>query len=61
MASIAEHLDKANNAEPEEEASSRAMDPELRIMGKILRLLDDLQPPAKARAVAYIYSRYANP
>lgn len=37
---------------------SRAMDPELRIMGQMLRQLDELEDDARGRVVRYLSSRY---
>jgi hypothetical protein len=46
--------------EAEEEATtSRRLDPELRALGAIIRILDDLPEPARCRAVAWIHSRYS--
>ena len=38
--------------------SRRTLDNELRILGAMLRLLDELDSRAKARAVAWLYDRY---
>ena len=47
--------------EEPEETGSRKMDPELRRMGSILRLIEEFDSPkAKARAVRYIVDRYAS-
>ena len=43
-------------AEPSER--SREMDGELRSIGRILRILDELSDDGKRRAVAYLASRY---
>lgn len=49
---------------PEEETTEEAaeegrrMDPEIRVISAMLRLLDKLPEPAKGRIVAYIASRY---
>lgn len=42
----------------EEQASGRKMDPELKIMGSMLRQLEELDEPAKARVVTWLSSRY---
>lgn len=44
--------------EPEEPTGSRRLDPELRTMGAMLRMLDDLDDKARARVVLYLSSRY---
>ncbi len=38
--------------------SGRRMDPELRTMGAMLRMLSDLDPEARGRVVAYLAARY---
>ncbi len=46
--------------EPETEPTGRAMDAELRVMGRLLRMLDDLpNEAAKRRAVAWFADRFA--
>ena len=40
------------------ESSRRRLDPELRVMGLLLREIEDLEPPARARVVAWLSSRY---
>lgn len=48
-----------NDVEPDEDATdTRRMDGELRTLGQILRLLNDMEPPARARVVAYLSSRF---
>ena len=42
----------------EEQPGSRRLDPELRTMGAMLRMLDDLDDKARARVVTYLSSRY---
>ncbi len=49
--------DKATEAAEE---SGRKMDPELRAMGQILRLLTDLGDDAAERVVAYLSARWAS-
>ena len=45
--------------EDQDNDRSRRMDSELRIMGNILRLLDDLDSDAaKGRVVSYIWARF---
>jgi hypothetical protein len=44
--------------EPEEEEAGRGMDPEVRAIGRILRLLNDIEEPARSRVIAYLYSRF---
>lgn len=46
--------------EPESEEASgrRTMDPELRCMSAILRMLDDLDDKARGRVVAYLRNRF---
>ena len=47
--------------EPEveaEEKASRAMDPEILLLSRIARLLDDLDATGKARVIAYLSARY---
>lgn len=49
-----------NDDDTEETSGSRKMDPELKAIGAILRLLEDLDNPrVKARVVGYIVARYA--
>ena len=36
----------------------RRMDPELLVMGRMLRLLEELDEPAKGRVVRYLYDRW---
>lgn len=52
--------DKQVEKEPEadDEAPGRRLDPELRTLGAIIRLLENQEPDAKARAVVYLLSRY---
>ncbi len=52
---------KAQESPQDDEEGSRRMDPELRVMGAMLRLLNELDEPAKGRAVAWLASRYAAP
>lgn len=53
-----------SNGEPEpdqageENQSTRRMDHELRIMGTMLRLLDELDEPARGRVVRWLQDRY---
>lgn len=49
-----------NRPEDDEPDTDRRMDPEVRVMGKLLRTLDELEEPAKGRVVAWLSSRYAN-
>jgi hypothetical protein len=44
--------------EANEEAGSRRADPELLAMGRMLRLLDELDDHAKCRVVAWLSDRY---
>lgn len=46
------------DAEEEASTGSRRLDPELRTMGAMLRMLDDLDDKARARVVSYLSSRY---
>lgn len=48
---------KAEEKDDKKEGS-RAMDPELRIMGQMLRQLDELEDDARGRVVRYLSSRY---
>jgi hypothetical protein len=45
-------------AEPEEEEGRRRMDSEVRVISGMIRTLDELDPDARARVVAYLASRY---
>lgn len=47
-----------NDTAAEEETGSRKMDGELRVIGQMLRLLDDLDNRARARVVYYLSCRY---
>ena len=40
------------------ESSRRRLDPELRVMGLLLREIEELDDPARARVVAWLNSRY---
>ena len=53
---MSEELKPQVDEDPED--SSRKMDPELRLMGLLLRKIEDLEPPARARVVAWLSSRY---
>lgn len=44
----------------EEEASTRRMDPELRVLGQIMRQLADVGPDAAKRIMQYLGARYAS-
>lgn len=51
-----------NETKPEIESdddSSRKMDPEIRTIGRIIKLLDDVEEQGRSRVVAYLASRYA--
>ena len=54
--------DPADSQPPEDESTSRrGMDPELRCMGAMLRLLDDLpDQQAKGRVVGWLYFRFTS-
>ena len=43
----------------EEATSGRRMDPELKVLGAMIRLLDELDEPARGRAVTWLASRYS--
>lgn len=45
-------------ATEEEGATRRATDPELRVMGRVLREIEDLKEPARGRVVRWLSSRY---
>lgn len=48
-------------AEVEDEAQvARRMDPELRTLGALLRMIENLEEPARGRVVAYLSSRYSS-
>lgn len=54
-------VDKTEAVLDDEEAeatSSRQQDPELRVIGKIIRTLNDLDEPARGRVMAYLSDRY---
>lgn len=56
-------LGKPNDAKkappkPDEDAGSRKQDEELLVIGRVMRLPDDLDPPARARVMMYLGSRY---
>ncbi len=42
----------------EDSETRRRMDPELRVMAAMLRMLDELHEEARVRVVAYISNRY---
>ena len=44
--------------EPVEEETGRKQDPELLSLGRMLRMLADLDDDARGRCVAYLTSRY---
>ena len=50
--------DKDDGDEAKREVNRSEMDPELRAMGAVLRLLKGLSDPAKGRVILYLYSRY---
>lgn len=41
-------------SEPEEEEGRRRMDAEVRVISGMIRTLDELEPPARSRVVAYL-------
>lgn len=43
----------------EEATATRRMDPELRVMGAMLRQLEDLDEPARGRVVRWLSERHA--
>jgi hypothetical protein len=45
--------------EEEEVSTGRQMDPELRTISAIIRLLREIDEDAKARVIQYVYARYA--
>lgn len=47
------------NQPPDDEGPARRTDPELLVIGRMLRLLDDLDEPAKGRVVRYLHERYS--
>ena len=49
-----ELIEEAEN----ESGTGRSMDAEIKVMGKIIRILDDLDEPAKTRIMAYLAARY---
>lgn len=51
-------LDDCVVDEQEEAQGSRKMDSELRTIGAMLRLLDELPEPAQARVVEYLSRRF---
>lgn len=58
-ASNADYLNPPSEEEPQEEAETgRRMDPELRSIAAILRLLEALPEPARERCVVYVSDRY---
>ena len=44
--------------EADEETSSRSMDAEVKIIGKLLRMLAEVELPARKRIMAYLSDRY---
>jgi hypothetical protein len=46
------------DADEEEKEPARRIDPELRVMGAILRLLEEMGPLPRRRVVDYLSSRY---
>jgi len=52
--------DKATPDEPEEDAGSdRSMDKEVRLMGRLVRMLNEVEGPARKRVVAWLAARFA--
>ncbi len=45
--------------EEDDAGTSRRMDDELKAMGAIIRTLNELEEPARARIMQYLSSRYA--
>lgn len=41
-----------------DEGTRRRLDPELRVLGAIIRLLDEVELPARNRIVAYLAARF---
>jgi hypothetical protein len=57
----AKELDVADEVETEvDDSASRKMDDELRVLGSILRALGNLEEKARARCLAYLWSRFGN-
>ena len=49
-----------NEPEPKDEAEgNRRMDPEVLILSRIMRMLDDVDTTARGRLVRYLCDRYA--
>jgi hypothetical protein len=44
--------------EPEADEGRQRTDPELLILGRILRLLNDVEEPGRTRIMAYLSSRF---
>ena len=44
-----------------EAVGRRPMDPELLVLSRMLRLLDDLPPLARRRVMEYLFDRYSPP
>lgn len=42
-----------------DEDRGRKMDPEIKVLSALVRTIDDLEEPARARVVAWLASRYA--
>lgn len=58
-ATTAMPLDKTPPDEPEEDVGSdRSMDKEVRLMGRLVRMLNEVEEPARNRVVAWLSARY---
>lgn len=59
MANENDQPEATNETEAAEKAGQRReMDPEVRVLGQILRIIDELPEDARVRVVAFIASRY---
>lgn len=60
LGSPAIEADRRRKPAEEEESGRRGMDPELLDLGRMLRILEGMEPAARARSVRYLMSRYAD-
>ncbi len=55
---MSEPIATPEESEPDDETPSRKMDAELRQLSAMLRMLAEMEPPARSRVVAYLASRF---
>lgn len=56
MAKTNENVTQPAEDDPEE--STRAMDPEIRVMGQMVRIVEKIDEPARGRVIEWLRARY---